>query len=70
MVYWMLKVKDIKERCGWKSYKVLHAASFKTWVKVIIVFEYGKTVRFGKELIFLANFKDEKQRQKAINKSI
>lgn len=35
----------------------------------MIVFEYGKMVRFGKKTVFPANFKDEEQMVGVIQKS-
>lgn len=60
------KVKDIKERCKWKAYKIIYTSCLENVVKGNYAFEYGKMSQFNKKLVFLAYFKDKAQMDVAI----
>ncbi|CAB4392778.1 unnamed protein product [Rhizophagus irregularis] len=54
-------VKSIKEKCKWKAYKVICSSYYQDVARKNYSFEYGKMARFGKNLVFLAYFKDKDQ---------
>ncbi|GBC17551.1 hypothetical protein GLOIN_2v1769199 [Rhizophagus irregularis DAOM 181602=DAOM 197198] len=54
-------VKSIKEKCKWKAYKIIRSSYYQDVARKNYSFEYGKTARFGKNLVFLAYFKDKDQ---------
>ncbi|EXX60393.1 uncharacterized protein OCT59_025610 [Rhizophagus irregularis] len=59
-------VKDIKEKCKWKAYKVISTNYYQDIARKNYTFEYGKIARFGNKTVFLAYFKDEDQLNNAI----
>jgi hypothetical protein len=65
-----MPVKDIKEKCQWKAYKILHNSYLRDVAKGNYEFEFGKNVYFNKKLVFLAFFKSEEDMMKARNKLI
>jgi hypothetical protein len=65
-----MSVKDIKERCRWKAYKILHHSYMKDVALGKYNFEFGKNVYFNKKLVFLAYFKSEEEMLKARERSI
>ncbi|CAB4428339.1 unnamed protein product [Rhizophagus irregularis] len=54
-------VKSIKEKCKWKAYKIIRSSYYQDVARKNYSFEYGKMARFGKNLVFLAYFKDKDQ---------
>ncbi|POG61605.1 hypothetical protein GLOIN_2v1702702, partial [Rhizophagus irregularis DAOM 181602=DAOM 197198] len=54
-------VKSIKEKCKWKAYKIIRSNYYQDVARKNYSFEYGKMARFGKNLVFLAYFKDKDQ---------
>jgi hypothetical protein len=65
-----MSVKDIKERCKWKAYKILHNSYLRDVAKGNYNYEFGKNVYFNKKLVFLAYFKSEEDMLEARKKSI
>jgi hypothetical protein len=65
-----LTVKDIREKCKWKAYKIIHNSYLRDVAKGNYDFEYGKNVYFNKKLVFLAFFWSEEDMMKARSKSI
>ncbi|CAB5379198.1 unnamed protein product [Rhizophagus irregularis] len=59
-------VKDIKEKCKWKAYKVIQTNYYQDIARNNFTFEYGKTACFGKKTVFLAYFKNKEQLEAAI----
>ncbi|CAB4393232.1 unnamed protein product [Rhizophagus irregularis] len=60
-------VKDIKEKCKWKAYKVIRTSYYHDIARQNFTFEYGKTACFGKKQVFSAYFKDKKQLEAALH---
>ncbi|EXX64610.1 hypothetical protein RirG_141070 [Rhizophagus irregularis DAOM 197198w] len=54
-------VKSIKEKCKWKAYKIIRSSYYQDVARKNYSFEYGKMARFGKNLVFLAYFKNKEQ---------
>ncbi|UZO10550.1 uncharacterized protein OCT59_002130 [Rhizophagus irregularis] len=54
-------VKSIKEKCKWKAYKIIRSSYYQDVARKNYSFKYGKMARFGKNLVFLAYFKDKDQ---------
>ncbi|CAB4392922.1 unnamed protein product [Rhizophagus irregularis] len=54
-------VKSIKEKCKWKAYRIIRSSYYQDVARKNYSFEYGKMARFGKNLVFLAYFKDKDQ---------
>ncbi|CAB4496040.1 unnamed protein product [Rhizophagus irregularis] len=59
-------VKDIKEKCKWKAYKVIQTNYYQDVARNNFTFEFGKTARFGNKMVFLAYFKNKEQLEAAI----
>ncbi|CAB4379955.1 unnamed protein product [Rhizophagus irregularis] len=59
-------VKEIKEKCKWKAYKVIQTNYYQDVARNNYTFEYGKTAHFGNKTVFLAYFKDKEQLEAAI----
>jgi hypothetical protein len=65
-----MSVKDIKERCRWKAYKILHHSYLKDVAMGNYNFKFGKNVYFNKKLVFLAYFKSEEDILETRKKSL
>ncbi|UZO03975.1 uncharacterized protein OCT59_024374 [Rhizophagus irregularis] len=59
-------VKDIKEKCKWKAYKVIQTNYYQDIARNNFTFEFGKTACFGNKTVFLAYFKNKEQLEAAI----
>ncbi|PKY59088.1 hypothetical protein RhiirA4_481547 [Rhizophagus irregularis] len=59
-------VSEIKSKCMWKAYKVIHMNYYQDVARKNYTFEYGKMTRFGKKTVFLAYFKSRQQLEDAI----
>ena len=58
-------VKSIEEKRKWKAYKIIRSSYYQDVARKNYSFEYGKMARFGKNLVFLAYFKDKNQLEAA-----
>ncbi|EXX73764.1 uncharacterized protein OCT59_023753 [Rhizophagus irregularis] len=59
-------VKDIKEKCKCKAYKVIQTNYYQDIARNNFTFEFGKTACFGNKTVFLAYFKNKEQLEAAI----